>query len=153
MKIKAALAKEKNYPLVIEEIEIDEPKEDEVLIRIVASGICHTDAESIKGNGAPFPAVLGNEGSGIIETVGSTVTHVAIGDHVVLSYSYCNSRSQCLTGHQKVCTRTIELNCGAKLRDQSYRLHDDGQSYSTFVGQSSSATYAGANKHNVVEVD
>ncbi len=57
MKIKAALAKEKNYPLVIEEIEIDEPKEDEVLIRIVASGICHTDAESIKGNGAPFPAV------------------------------------------------------------------------------------------------
>lgn len=75
MKIKAALAKEKNYPLVIEEIEIDEPKEDEVLIRIVASGICHTDAESIKGNGAPFPAVLGHEGSGIIEKVGVSSTN------------------------------------------------------------------------------
>ncbi|WP_425919488.1 alcohol dehydrogenase catalytic domain-containing protein [Acinetobacter sp. TSRC1-2] len=68
--------KRKNYPLVIEEIEIDEPREDEVLIRIVASGVCHTDADSIKGNGAPFSAVLGYEDSGVIERVGSSVTNL-----------------------------------------------------------------------------
>ncbi len=153
MKINAALAKEKNYPLVLEEIEIDEPKEDEVLIRIVASGICHTDAESIKGNGAPFPAVLGHEGAGIVEKVGSSVANVTVGDHVVLSYSYCNSCSQCLTGHHNLCVRTVELNFGGKLQDRTYRLHKDGQDYSTFFGQSSFATYAVANKHNVVKVD
>lgn len=153
MKIKAALAKEKNYPLVIEEIEIEEPKEDEVLIKIVASGICHTDAESIKGNGTPFPAVLGHEGSGIIERVGSNVTHLKVGDHIVLSYSYCNSCSQCLTGHHNLCIRTVELNFGGKLQDQTYRLHKDGQNYSTFFGQSSFATYAVANINNIVKVD
>lgn len=153
MKINAALAKEKNYPLVLEEIEIDEPKEDEVLIRIVASGICQTDAESIKGNGAPFPAVLGHEGAGIVEKVGSSVANVTVGDHVVLSYSYCNSCSQCLTGHHNLCVRTVELNFGGKLQDRTYRLHKDGQDYSTFFGQSSFATYAVANKHNVVKVD
>lgn len=66
MKINAAIAKSKDTPLVFEEIEFDEPKQDEVLIKIIASGICHTDAESIKGNGAPFPAVLGHEGAGAV---------------------------------------------------------------------------------------
>ncbi|MHA3117061.1 NAD(P)-dependent alcohol dehydrogenase [Acinetobacter sp. ANC 4635] len=153
MKILAALAKEKNQPLVIEDIDIDEPKENEVLIKIVASGICHTDAESIKGNGTPFPAVLGHEGAGIVEKVGSSVDTVAVGDHVILSYSYCNSCSQCLTGHHNLCVRTVELNFGGKLQDHTYRLHKERQDYSTFFGQSSFATYAVTNKHNVVKVD
>lgn len=153
MKINAAIAKSKDTPLVFEEIELDEPKQDEVLIKIIASGICHTDAESIKGNGAPFPAVLGHEGAGVVEKVGLNVTDIAIGDHVVLSYSYCNACSQCLTGHQNLCVRTVELNFGGQMQDRTYRLHNVNEDYSTFFGQSSFANYAVTNKHNVVKVD
>jgi aryl-alcohol dehydrogenase len=71
------------------------PKDDEVLIKIVASGVCHTDLEAIKGSGSPFPAVFGHEGAGIVEKVGSSVTNVKPGDHVVLSYSYCGECPNC----------------------------------------------------------
>ncbi|WP_419959987.1 NAD(P)-dependent alcohol dehydrogenase [Psychrobacillus sp. BM2] len=153
MKIQAALVRNANEALNIEEVELMEPKADEVLIKIVASGVCHTDAESIKGNGAPFPAVLGHEGSGIIDKVGASVTNVEPGDHVVLSYSYCGECSQCLTGHQNLCERTVELNFGGKSKDGANRIHQHNHAISTFFGQSSFATYSIANKNNVVKVD
>lgn len=153
MKILAAVAHNVGEELKIEDVELMAPGADEVLIKIVASGVCHTDAESIKGNGAPFPAVLGHEGSGIVEKVGSGVTTVKAGDHVVLSYSYCGECSQCLTGHQNLCERTVELNFGGKSKDGSNRLHQHDHSLSTFFGQSSFATYSIANKNNVVKVD
>ena len=71
-------------------LQLDEPKADEVLVRIVASGVCHTDATVLDGSlPVPYPAVLGHEGSGIVERVGSNVTTVEPGDHVVLGFSYC----------------------------------------------------------------
>lgn len=153
MNITAAVVHNVGEELKIEEVELMEPKTDEVLIKIVASGVCHTDAESIKGNGAPFPAVLGHEGSGIVEKVGASVTTVQPGDHVVLSYSYCGECGQCLTGHQNLCERTVELNFGGKSKDGSNRIHQHNQTVSTFFGQSSFATYSIANKNNVVKVD
>lgn len=153
MKIKAAVVHESNEALKIEEVELMEPKADEVLIKIVATGVCHTDAESVSGRGAPFPAVLGHEGAGIVEKVGASVTNVVPGDHVVLSYSYCGECSQCLTGHQNLCERTVELNFGGKSKDGSNRIHQHDHPVATFFGQSSFATYAVANKNNVVKVD
>lgn len=153
MKIQAAVSHSVGEPLEIEEVELAEPGADEVLIKIVATGVCHTDAESINGRGAPFPAVLGHEGAGIIEKVGSGVTNIQPGDHVVLSYSYCGECAQCLTGHQTLCERLAELNFGGKSRDGKNRIHQHGQSVSTFFGQSSFATYSTAHKNNVVKVD
>lgn len=153
MKIQAAVSHNVGEMLKIEEVELMEPGSDEVLIKIVATGVCHTDAESINGRGAPFPAVLGHEGAGIVEKVGSGVTNVQPGDHVVLSYSYCGECSQCLTGHQNLCERTVELNFGGKSKDGDNRIHQHDHSVSTFFGQSSFATYSVANKNNVVKVD
>lgn len=153
MEIKAAVAHNEDEQLNIEKAELREPGADEVLIKIVATGVCHTDAESMKGRGAPFPAVLGHEGAGIVEKAGSAVTNVQPRDHVVLSYSYCGECSQCLTGHQNLCERTVELNFGGKSKDGENRIYQDDQALSTFFGQSSFATYSIANKNNVVKVD
>lgn len=153
MKIQAAVSRDAGKPLQIEEVELADPGPDEVLIKIVATGVCHTDAESMNGRGAPFPAVLGHEGAGIIEKVGSGVTNVQPGDHVVLSYAYCGECAQCLTGHQNLCERTVELNFGGKSIDGKNRIHQGNHSISSFFGQSSFATHSIANKNNVVKVD
>ena len=90
MKIKAALLREKGSPFSIEEVELMEPKANEVLIKIVASGVCHTDAVARDQLiPIPLPAVLGHEGAGIVEKVGEGVSSVEPGDHVVSSYASC----------------------------------------------------------------
>ncbi|QMU28154.1 NAD(P)-dependent alcohol dehydrogenase [Adhaeribacter radiodurans] len=153
MKIQAAISHSKGEPLQIEEVELTALAADEVLIKIVATGVCHTDAESMNGRGVPFPAVLGHEGAGIIEKVGAGVTNLQPGDHVVLSFSYCGECSQCLSGHQNLCEGSVELNFGGKSKDGKNRIHQHNHPLSTFFGQSSFATYSIANKNNVVKVD
>jgi aryl-alcohol dehydrogenase len=153
MKIQAAVSHGIGESLKIEEVELAAPGADEVLIKIVATGVCHTDAESMNGRGAPFPAVLGHEGAGIIEKVGAGVTNMQPGDHVVLSYAYCGECSQCLSGHQTLCERLVELNFGGKSRDGKNHIHQHDHPVSTFFGQSSFATYSVAHKNNVVKVD
>ena len=153
MKIQAAISHGIGESLKIEEVELSTPGAEEVLIKIVAAGVCHTDAESMNGRGAPFPAVLGHEGAGIIEKVGTSVTNLQSGDHVVLSFAYCGDCVQCSTGHQTLCERLAELNFGGKSRDGKNRIHQHDHSLSTFFGQSSFATYSIAHKNNVVKVD
>ena len=88
--IKAAVAEDKGAPFTIEELELEEPRADEVLVRIVASGICATDAHVWHQHiPTPLPVVLGHEGSGVVERVGSAVTALKPGDHVVMSYQSC----------------------------------------------------------------
>ena len=85
MKISAAVARDFNAPLSIEEVELDEIRDDEILVRLVATGVCHTDAAVIEGlMGTELPVVLGHEGAGVVEKVGSAVNKVAPGDHVVM---------------------------------------------------------------------
>lgn len=153
MKIDAAIASAEGMPLTIEEIDLVEPGIEDVLIRIVATGVCHTDAESINGRGAPFPAVLGHEGAGVVEKVGAGVSGIVPGDHVVLSYTYCGECAQCQQGHQNLCERTVELNFEGKSKDGTNKLFKNDQAIATFFGQSSFATYSLANKANVVKVD
>lgn len=153
MKMKAAVTHGKGEEFKIEEVELAEPKANEVLIKITASGVCHTDAVARDLGITPYPVVLGHEGSGIVEKVGEGVTLVQPGDHVVLSFSSCGHCENCLTGHPTVCADFNTLNFGGKMEDGTHRLRQQGQELSTFFGQSSFATYAVAHERNVVKVD
>lgn len=153
MKIKAAVTHGQGEDFKIEEAELAEPKANEVLIKIVASGVCHTDAVARDLGLTPYPVVLGHEGSGIVEKVGAGVKTIEPGDHVVLSFASCGHCENCLTGHPTVCTKFNDLNLGGKMEDETHRLHQHDHELSTFFGQSSFGTYAVANERNVVKVD
>ena len=104
--MKAAVFHAPNEELTIEELEIDEPREHEVLVRTVASGVCHSDLHFVEGlYTLPAPAVLGHEAAGVVEAVGSEVSYVAPGDHVIACLSiFCGSCERCLTGQPHLCT-------------------------------------------------
>lgn len=154
MKIKAAVTHTKGSKFLIEEVNLDGPKDDEVLVKIVSCGVCHTDAVSRDQLiPVPLPAVLGHEGSGIVEEVGKGVKGIKTGDHVVLSFSSCGRCKNCLTGKPYVCNEFNLLNFGGILNDGTKRLSQGEQKISTFFGQSSFATYATVNERNVVVVD
>src|SRR5213079_2714670 len=99
MKITAAVVDEKSGPFELRELELDAPRPDEVLVRIVATGICQTDLHVREQEyPVPLPAVLGHEGAGVVEAVGATVHSVGPGDHVILSYQACGRCRPCLQG-------------------------------------------------------
>src|SRR4030066_397572 len=105
MKIKAAVIWEKSGPFKIEEVELEEPRDDEVMVRIVGSGICHTDLGARDGHLPipPPPSVFGHEGAGIVEKVGKLVTKVKPGDHVVLGWGSCGECIPCKSGYDPYC--------------------------------------------------
>lgn len=151
---KAAVIHEKGAKYVIENIEVTPPKENEVLVKITACGLCHTD-ELAQQQIIPvqLPAVLGHEGAGVVLEVGSSVTHIQPGDHVILSYSSCGHCETCLDGKPYVCRNNAQLNFGGAMSDGTKRLSLDGKEVSNFFGQSSFSAYAVANARNVVVVD
>ena len=153
MKIQAATTRAKGEDFVIEEVTLSTPKANEALIKVVATGVCHTDAVARDLGIAPYPIVLGHEGAGVIEQVGDNVTSVAPGDHVVLSFAHCGRCENCLTGYPSVCLRFNDLNFGGRMEDDSHRLHQGETPLATFFGQSSFGTYAVAHERNVVKVD
>ena len=96
MHIKAAVVRSPGAPFTIETLRLDAPRPDEILVRIVGVGVCHTDLAAAGGGWPlPFPAVLGHEGSGVVEAVGAEVTKVAPGDHVVLTFRSCGACARC----------------------------------------------------------
>jgi aryl-alcohol dehydrogenase len=151
MKINAAVVRDTGKPLSIEELELAEPRPDEVRVRMVASGICHTD--STARNGAypiEWPAVLGHEGAGIVEAVGSSVTSVVAGDHVVMAPASCGTCKQCRRGEMAYCEHYIAIN----LSGRRTALSSDGESVAShFFGQSSFSTHANVLERCVVKVD
>ncbi len=153
MQIKAAVINNKGEDFAIDNIELDPPKTGEVLVRMVASGICHTDM-NVKNqtHRVPAPAVLGHEGSGIIEEIGPGVTDFEVGDHVVLGFASCGSCRNCLQARPYACARHAELNFGGKMEDLTSRLHRGDQPLSNFFGQSSFASYSVLNARNAIKV-
>ena len=107
MRITAAVSRSPDSPFTLESVDLDEPRPDEVLVRISATGLCHTDLSS--KSRIPGPAVLGHEGAGVVETVGAQVTGIAPGDHVLLSYRSCGECTQCRGGHRPYCSRSPML--------------------------------------------
>ena len=105
--MKAAVFTAPHQPLTIQEVQIDRPMPREVVVKTVASGVCHSDLHYVDGfYTMPTPAVLGHEAAGIVEDIGSQVTYVKPGDHVILCLSvFCGSCEKCLTGHPNLCRR------------------------------------------------
>ncbi len=153
MKIRAAVTHTKGQAFAIEDISLSAPRSNEVLIKVVATGVCHTDAVARDLGVSPYPIVLGHEGAGIIEQVGENVTSLAPGDHVVMSFAHCGRCENCLTGRPTVCARFNELNFGGRMEDNTYRLNKRDTDVATFFGQSSFGTHVVAHERNVVKVD
>ncbi|WP_308017418.1 NAD(P)-dependent alcohol dehydrogenase [Alkalihalobacillus deserti] len=154
MLTKAAVTLGKGEPFQITELQIDEPKPGEVLVKIAGSGICHTDLV-VRDAQFPvtFPIVLGHEGSGVVEKIGEGVTSVQPGDHVVLSFSSCGTCKNCHNEKSYACVNFFSLNFGGKMIDGTNRLSmENGTEVSSFFGQSSFANYAIASERNVVKV-
>jgi aryl-alcohol dehydrogenase len=154
MKVKAAIVWETAKPFSSEEVDLEGPRDNEVLIRNIATGICHTDvAVQNQVIPTPLPAVLGHEGSGVVEETGKYVTELKRGDHVVVSYSFCGECPFCIAGKYTLCDQLEKLNFGGKMRDGSTRLSKDGKPLSVFFGQSSFAVYSVVNRLSVVKID
>ena len=153
MKIQAAVTHAQGKGFIIEEVTLMAPKSNEVLVKVVATGVCHTDAVARDQGISPYPIVLGHEGSGVVEQIGENVTSIAVGDHVVMSFAHCGQCENCLTGHPTVCSRFNDLNFGGRMDDHTYRLHQGDTELSTFFGQSSFGTHVVAHERNVVKVD
>ncbi|HEU4623771.1 MAG TPA: NAD(P)-dependent alcohol dehydrogenase [Steroidobacteraceae bacterium] len=152
--IRAAVLREPNGPFEIEKLTIDRPGPNEVLVRIVAVGMCHTDlAVRARHLPTPLPAVLGHEGAGIVEAVGAGVQKVVPGDHVVLTFPSCGLCDSCLTGHPSQCFAAFPLYFGGARLDGSHGLHcAHGPLHDRFFAQSSFATHSLATERNVVKV-
>jgi len=153
--IRAAIAREPGQPLQFENATLEAPRDNEVLVRMVATGVCHTDMvirdQQYK---TPLPMILGHEGAGVVEQVGRNVTTVAVGDHVVMTYMYCGLCAPCATGHPAHCANMGPLNFGGGRMDGSSSAcdHHGGELHDHFFGQSSFATHAIASELNVVSV-
>lgn len=153
--ITAAVVAVKRGPFVLQKMQLDDPRSNEVLVKIVATGTCHTDmAARDQLMGIPeFPVVLGHEGAGIVEKVGDAVKKVKAGDHVVLTYGYCGKCINCESGLPAYCENFMGLNFGGSRLDGSNSHHCDGKHvHDNFFSQSSFATYAIATENNVVKV-
>lgn len=154
MKIQAAVVHEAGQPFQIEEVELSAPQRGEVLVKVVACGVCHTD--EVAQNQmipVPLPAVLGHEGCGIVEEVGDGVTEFKKGDRVGFSFGFCGHCENCLSSHQHACMSFNEINFGGVMADGTKRLSQNGKEVSTFFGQSAFATHAVVHENSCIKVE
>lgn len=156
MKIQAAVVRAAMAPFSIEALELDEPRADEVLVRIVGVGLCHTDLVAQAGAfPMSLPAVFGHEGAGIVERVGSGVTKVKPGDRVAMTFLSCGHCPSCSEHAPAYCHTMPMLNYVGARADGSKTLREPASNNAvsgTFFGQSSFASYALAYERNLVKV-
>ncbi|MGD9044251.1 MAG: alcohol dehydrogenase catalytic domain-containing protein, partial [Desulfobacterales bacterium] len=154
MTVLAAVCRENGKPLQIEEIELEEPRADEIRVRMVASGVCHTDLSMIDTpDRVPLPIVLGHEGAGVVEEVGGAVVDLEPGDHVALSYGFCGYCASCARGAPYHCNRMHTLNFGGSRWDGSSPISQKREPiHGMFFAQSSFATHAIAPARSAVKV-
>ncbi|MDP3892681.1 NAD(P)-dependent alcohol dehydrogenase [Nocardioides sp.] len=150
-----AIVESPGAPFTFAEVNVDGPRPDEVLVRIVATGLCHTDL-SVRDTlpAEMFPRVFGHEGAGVVEEVGDEVAGINVGDHVVLSFRACRSCGGCTTLGPGYCDNTVVLNYLGFREDGSTTYTRDGAPvHGSFFGQSSFARHVIATPDNVVVVD
>ena len=154
MKITAAVTREKGT-YTVETVELAEPKANEVLIKMVACGICHTDFAVIEQFlPIQYPYVAGHEGVGIVEKVGDAVEDLAIGDRVTISFPSCGKCDACFEGKPWACVDGFECLFGGNYRDGTKRMvGEDGVEIGVMFGQGSFATYTIADQSNTVKLD
>ncbi|MFQ5613729.1 MAG: Zn-dependent alcohol dehydrogenase [Anaerolineae bacterium] len=156
MKTTAAVSYEPGQPLVIEALDLDEPKAGEVLVKMAAVGLCHSDYHVMVGD-RPVgmrPMVLGHEGAGVVEKVGPGVTRIKPGDHVVLMFiPSCGKCHYCLSGRTHACVLSVNIAKGPQL-DGTYRLHNKaGQDVGQFCLLGAFSEYAVVNQDSVCVID
>ncbi|MBE6463800.1 MAG: NAD(P)-dependent alcohol dehydrogenase [Eggerthellaceae bacterium] len=160
MDIKAAVVNEFGAPLSIETIQLADPKPDEILVKMVASGICHTDEAGRMGV-IPFMSrmnyVLGHEGAGIVEAVGSNVTEFVPGDHVAISYPFCGECKPCKDNKPYACELSKKLSFGGYMPDGTTRLTretaDGVQEIGMFFAQASFASHVVVEAKSAAKID
>jgi aryl-alcohol dehydrogenase len=151
----AAIVESAGAPFTLADVELDEPRADEVLVRMVAAGLCHTDL-GVAGGGLPFPlpGVLGHEGAGVVERVGSAVSTVQPGDQVILSFTSCGHCRNCRGGHPAYCATWLPANLIGGVRgDGSHTITRNGEPVGGhFFGQSSFSRLAVVDERSLVGV-
>lgn len=155
IKTLAAVINGVNENYEFEQLTLGELKPDEVVVKIVATGMCHSDEALRVGDAEfPMPAVLGHEGAGIIEKVGNAVKDFKVGDQVVMAYNYCGTCPSCRTGHPSSCNTWGALNMGGGRPDGSHSFFkEDGTPVANFFSQSSFATHTITNVNNLIKMD
>jgi aryl-alcohol dehydrogenase len=156
VRITAAVTEEKGAPFALRELELGEPRPDELVVEIAAAGICHTDLICRdQWLPVPFPTVFGHEGAGIVKDVGSAVTGISPGDRVSISYNSCGRCRSCLSGKPCYCHAFFEHNFAAsRPADGSTALSSNGDPvHAHFFGQSSFATHTVASLRSVVRLE
>jgi S-(hydroxymethyl)glutathione dehydrogenase/alcohol dehydrogenase len=144
IKSRAAIAWGPKQPLSIEEVDVMMPRQGEVLVKIVASGVCHTDAFTLSGEDPEgvFPAILGHEGGGIVEAIGEGVTSVAVGDHVIPLYTpECGECKFCKSGKTNLCQKIRATQGKGLMPDGTTRFYKDGKPIYHYMGTSTFSEY------------
>jgi len=155
MQIKAAIVRERSGPFVIESVELCAPRADEVIVRVVASGLCQTDLHARDGYyDSAYPAVYGHEGAGVVHAVGQAVRALKPGDHVVMSYPWCGACANCARHMPNYCVHGRRLKSAGTRADGSTLLAQENGApvYSAFFQQSSFGTFALTQERYAVKV-
>lgn len=154
MQITAAVARERFGPFSIEPVDLTEPRADELLVRIVASGMCQTDQHGRDGYyNTPLPAVFGHEGAGVVQSVGRGITKFKPGNHVIMSFPWCGSCLNCRRHMEAHCQHSFDLKMNGTRADGSTLISQGGEPiYSAFFQQSSFATHAIANERYAIKI-
>jgi len=156
IKCKAAIAWGPGQPLSIEEVEVMPPQAGEVRVRIVATGVCHTDAFTLSGEDPEgvFPCILGHEGGGIVESVGEGVTSVKVGDHVIPLYTpECGECKFCKSGKTNLCQKIRATQGKGLMPDGTTRFSKDGQPIYHYMGTSTFSEYTVLPEISIAKVD
>ncbi len=154
MQITAAVAREKFGRFLIEQVDLTDPRDDELLVRVMASGMCQTDQHGRDGYyNTPLPAVFGHEGAGIVQAVGKSVTGFRPGDHVIMSIPWCGTCPNCRRQMEAHCQHSFDLKMNGTRADGSTLISQGGKPiYSAFFQQSSFATHAIANERYAIRI-
>ncbi len=150
--MKAAIFHGPNQPLKIENVDIDDPKEHEVLVKTVASGVCHSDLHFVDGLYMwPTPAILGHEAAGVVEKVGSQVTYLKPGDHVIACLSvFCGYCEECMSGHPNLCSNKAATQRGP---NDKPRISQNGKAVNQFADLSGYAEKMLVHENALVKID
>ena len=154
MKMRAAVLYEPKKPMMVEEITVDEPQDHEVMVKLTATGICHSDLLPIKGDiPQTYPVVVGHEGAGVVEKVGAGVTGVQPGDHVIIACVYnCGKCHSCINGQPSLCLEALPWHLLGGLPGGGKRLHRGNQDLNIMYSQGSFAEYVVVHERQVFKV-